>query len=77
VRPDAAEDDPMPTEILSLAELDQRLAIVRDNLRQLVEQAAAYSGAADEERASSRIAEEEELLEQLTQQREALLQRPA
>ena len=67
----------MPTEILSLAELDQRLAIVRDNLRQLVEQAAAYSGAADEERASSRIAEEEELLEQLTQQREALLQRPA
>lgn len=67
----------MPTEPLSLAELDQRLSIVRDNLRELVEQAAAYSGAADEELASSRIADEEAQLEQLTKQREALLQRPA
>jgi hypothetical protein len=63
----------MPTEILSLAELDQRLAIVRDNLRELVEQAAAYSGAADEDLSSSRIADAEAKLEQLTQQREALL----
>ena len=66
----------MPTEILSLAELDQRLAVVRDNLRELVEQAAAYSGAADEDLSSSRIADAEEKLAQLTQQREALLQRP-
>jgi hypothetical protein len=64
----------MPTEVLSLAELDQRLAIVRDNLRELVEQAAAYSGAADEDLFSSRIADAEAKLEQLTQQREALLQ---
>jgi hypothetical protein len=67
----------MPTEILSLAELDQRLSVVRDNLRELVEQAAAYSGAADEELATSRIAEEEAQLERLTKQRDALLQRPA
>ena len=67
----------MPTEHLNLAELDQRLSVVRDNLRELVEQAAAYSGAGDEELASARIAEEEAQLEQLTQQREALLQRPA
>jgi hypothetical protein len=67
----------MPTESLSLAELDARLSVVRDNLRELVEQAAAYSGAADEELMSSRIAEQEEQLEQLTKQREALLQRPA
>lgn len=67
----------MPTESLSLAELDARLSVVRDNLRDLVEQAAAYSGAADEELMSSRIAEQEEQLEQLTKQREALLQRPA
>jgi hypothetical protein len=67
----------MPTEPLSLAELDERLSVVRDNLRELVEQAAAYSGAADEERMTSRIAEQEAQLEQLTKQREALLQRPA
>ena len=67
----------MPTESLNLAELDERLSVVRDNLRDLVEQAAAYSGAADEELMSSRIAEQEEQLDQLTKQREALLQRPA
>ena len=66
----------MTTETLSLAELDQRLSVVRDNLRELVEQAAAYSGAADEELMTSRIAEQEAQLEQLTRQREALLQRP-
>ena len=67
----------MPTESMNLAELDARLSIVRDNLRDLVEQAAAYSGAGDEERMNSRIAEQEAELEELTKQREALLQRPA
>jgi hypothetical protein len=67
----------MPTEPLSLAELDERLSVVRDNLRELVEQAAAYSGAGDEELMTSRIAEQEAQLEQLTKQREALLQPPA
>jgi len=41
---------------LSLPELNDRIAVVRDNLRQLVEQAAASSGAQDEERTSERIA---------------------
>ena len=67
----------MPTEPLNLAELDERLSAVRDNLRDLVEQAAAYSGAGDEERMTARIAEQEAGLEELTQQRDALLQRPA
>ena len=67
----------MPTEILSLAEIDQRLSVVRDNLRDLVEQAAAYSGAGDEERANARIADAQAQLDELTAQREALLQRPA
>ena len=67
----------MPTETLSLAELDERLSVVNDNLRDLVEQAAAYSGAGDEERMNARIAEQEEKLEALTKQRDALLQRPA
>jgi hypothetical protein len=62
---------------LGLAALDERLSVVRDNLRELVEQAAAYSGAADEDRMSSRIADQEAQLEDLTRQREALLQRPA
>ena len=53
----------MTAEPLSLAELEERLSVVRDNLRELVEQAAAYSGAADEELMSARIAEQEERLQ--------------
>jgi uncharacterized coiled-coil protein SlyX len=64
----------MPTESLSLAELDERLSVVRDNLRDLVEQAAAYSGAGDEERMNDRIAEQQSELDELTRQRDALLQ---
>ena len=63
----------MPTEPMNLAEIDERLAVVRDNLRDLVEQAAAYSGAADEERMSDRIAEQQAKLDELTRQREGLL----
>ncbi len=56
----------------ALAELDQRIAIVRDNLRELVEQAAAYSGAADEARNADRIADQEAYLAALLKEREAL-----
>ena len=65
----------MSAEPVDLAQIDERLEIVRDNLRELVEQAAAFSGAADEERMSERIAEQEAELEQLTKQRDALLSR--
>ena len=57
---------------LSLAELEQRIAIVRDNIRQLVEQAAAFSGAEDEERNADRLAQQNEELERLIKQRDAL-----
>jgi uncharacterized small protein (DUF1192 family) len=57
---------------LSLAELDARIAIVRDNIRQLIEQAAAYSGAGDEDRAADRLAQQNEELEKLVKQRDAL-----
>jgi hypothetical protein len=67
----------MPAEPLNLTELDARLSVVRDNLRELVEQAAAYSGAADEELMNSRIAEQQARLDELTSQREALLRPPA
>jgi predicted RNA-binding protein len=56
----------------ALAELDQRIAIIRDNLRELVEQAAAYSGAADEARNADRIADQEARLAALLKEREAL-----
>jgi len=58
---------------LKLFEIDERIAAVRENLRGLIEQAAAYSGAADEELASGRIAEQEAELERLTNQRDELL----
>jgi uncharacterized small protein (DUF1192 family) len=58
---------------LSLPELEDRIAIVRDNIRQLVEQAAAFSGAADEARNADRIAQQTEELEKLTKERDRRL----
>jgi hypothetical protein len=57
----------------SLEDLDQRIAIVRDNIRELTEQAAAYSGAQDESLAADRIAAQEQSLSDLLKEREALL----
>ena len=59
----------------SLPELEDRIAIIRDNLRQLVEQAAAVSGAEDEVRNSDRIAQQTEALQRLVKQRDALLKK--
>lgn len=56
----------------SRAELDDRIAILRDNIRQLTEQAAASSGAGDEARTADRIAQQTEELEKLIKQRDAL-----
>jgi hypothetical protein len=60
---------------VSLAELEERIAIVRENLRQLIEQAAGFSGAEDEERNADRIAQQSEELERLVKQRDALLEK--
>jgi hypothetical protein len=57
---------------LSRPELDDRIAILRDNIRQLVEQAAGSSGANDESRTSDRIAQQTEELDALIKQRDAL-----
>ncbi len=59
----------------SLSQLEQRIAIIRDNIRQLVEQAAAFSGAEDEARNADRIAQQTEELERLVKQRDALLKK--
>ena len=57
----------------ALAEIEKRIQVVEDNLRQLMEQAAAYSGAADEERNADRIADQQAKLDALLAEREALL----
>ena len=57
----------------SLTEIERLIQIVEDNLRELEEQAAAYSGAADEERNANRIADQQAKLDVLLKEREALL----
>ena len=56
---------------LSLAQLNDRIAILQDNIRQLVEQAAGASGELSEERIANRIHQQNEELEKLLQEREA------
>jgi hypothetical protein len=62
--------DPLPT----IADIDERIAVLKENLRELVEQSASYSGAADEDLVSRRIAEQEAELELLTKRRDELSQ---
>jgi hypothetical protein len=57
----------------ALAEIEARIQLVEANLRQLQEQAAAYSGAADEERNADRIADQEAKLDALLKERAALM----
>ncbi len=62
---------------LSLPELEDRIAIIRDNIRQLIEQAAANSGAGDEARNADRIAQQNDELERLVKQRDEFLKKRA
>jgi hypothetical protein len=50
---------------LSSSALADRIAILRDNIRQLTEQATAQSGAANEERTAERLFAQNEELESL------------
>ena len=50
---------------LSVADLADRIAMVRDNIRQITEHATAQSGAADEERNADRLSLQNEELDQL------------
>jgi hypothetical protein len=56
----------------TITELDERIAVIRQNIEELVEQAAAYSGAGDEERTADRIATQEQELARLIKLRDAL-----
>lgn len=57
--------------VLSLDEINDRIAITRDNIRQLIEQAAAMSGAGDEARNADRLAAQQAELEALIKERDA------
>ena len=58
--------------MLDLAEIDQEILEVRANLRELVEQETARSGAGDENRGDDLIAAQEAELARLQKEREAL-----
>lgn len=60
---------------LSIPELNDRIAITRDNIRQLTEQATGSLGAEDEERIADRIAQQNETLQKLIQERDELLKK--
>jgi uncharacterized small protein (DUF1192 family) len=57
---------------LSQAELENRIAVVRDNIRQLIEQAAGASGDRNEERAADRLEHQNTELEALVKAHDAL-----
>jgi hypothetical protein len=56
---------------LSLSELGDRIAILQDNIRQLVEQAAGSSGERNEERVAERLSAQNEELDRLIKERDS------
>jgi hypothetical protein len=60
------------SQYVTLPELDKQIAITRDNIRQITEQAAAQSGAGDEDRNADRIAQQQEELDRLLKLRDEL-----
>lgn len=60
---------------LTLTEVEVRIAAIRENLEELVEQSTADSSAGHDELNAERIAEQEKKLGELTELREALLRK--
>jgi hypothetical protein len=58
---------------ISAAKLADRIALVRDNIRQITERAAALSGAADEERNANLLAQQTDELDALVAEQERRL----
>jgi hypothetical protein len=58
---------------LSSDELARRIAILRDNIRQITAQATSQSGAADEERNAERLSRHNDELEDLLKEQERRL----
>jgi hypothetical protein len=59
----------------TIAEIDDQIATASDNIRELIEQAAAYSGAADDDLVAQRIAAQEGLPALLIKRRGELFPR--
>ena len=64
----------MPDIVADTADIDDQIAVARENLRELIEQAAAYSGAADDDLVAQRI-DQEARIELMTKRREEVLHR--
>ena len=62
----------MAIDTSEIAALEREIAAIRANIIELTEQAAAYSGAADEDLAAKRIALQQAELDRLTAKRDAL-----
>ena len=56
---------------LSMDALNDRIAIIEDNIRQLIEQAAAASGEQSESRIADRISQQNDELDRLLRIRES------
>ena len=56
----------------SKMELDERIALIRNNISDLMEQASGASGAAMEESIANRLNEQQDMLNELLKKREAL-----
>jgi hypothetical protein len=57
----------------TISELEERIALIRQNIVELIEQAAAYSGAGDDALAADRIAQQEKQLAELIALRDTRL----
>ena len=55
----------------SQVDLDERIALLRRNISELMEQATGASGAAVEEALANRLSEQQDMLNELLKQREA------
>ena len=58
-----------------ITDINDQMTVLRENLRELIEQAAAYTGAADDELVAQRIADQETRLALLTRRRNELSER--
>lgn len=62
----------MAKDLAAIAELEKRINAIRSNIIELTEQAAAFSGAADDDLASQRIEMQQRELDRLTRELDAL-----
>lgn len=60
---------------LSRTELDDRIAVLQGNIRELIEQASAASGEQTEERIADRLEQQNAELDRLMEARDALLKK--